>query len=389
MVVVLNRRQAVGLLGSLGMPTAPSPFLAEPYLNLGDNPSDPTNLTVLFHARESAQKYIVSTAGQRVQTTAAGHVHAATLTNCRPGQKFHYQILRDGEPIFQATAQARPAKGQPFRAVLFGDSGNGANPALRAIAAQAEAQNPDVFIHLGDIAYEYGRSVEYRANFYPIYRFLRTRTSISIPGNHDIDPDDCGSFSDAYAWYRYWCQPKNGPGNNFSFEMGDVKWIMLDSNDRDRLRSLGDWLESDLKKTTTKWRIAAIHHPPFSSGSHHAAEQQSRWLCETFQRHNVDLVISGHDHNYQRTHPLFFTNPKAGLGHRVEGTLEIHPKGIPYLISGAAGATLIDGSDNPQPYSNIIRNIHSLSVLDVTANELNFRQLDADGREIDRLRLTK
>ena len=189
-------------------------FLADPYINLGDNPNDSTSLTVLFHAPESVHRYAIRTGAQLTPTTVTGCVHSATIANLPPGRQFHYEVLRDSEPIFHATAQARQAKSQPFRAVLFGDSGQAGNPALRAIAAQAEAQNPDALIHLGDIVYEHGRSVEYHANFFPIYRFLRTRPAISIPGNHDIDKADCGTFPDAYAWYNYWKQPKNGPGNS-------------------------------------------------------------------------------------------------------------------------------------------------------------------------------
>ena len=166
---------------------------------------------------------------------------------------------------------------------------------------------------------------------------------------------------------------------------------MLDSNRQADLRepAIRDWLEADLKNANSKWRLVAVHHPPFSSGAHHAGEQQTRWLCDLFQRHNVDLVISGHDHNYQRTHPLIFSNSTPGPGQRVIGTVEIHEKGIPYVISGAAGASLHDGSNHPQSYTNIAKNIHSLSVLEVDSARLTLRQIDANGLELDALRLTK
>jgi predicted phosphodiesterase len=367
----MRRRQAVALLGALGLPTAPCPFLADPYLNLGPHPADPTRLTLLFHAPENTGPYTVRTPRHQTTAIARGQVYTATLTNLTPNQLFQYEIANKNGSIYHATAKALPAKAQPFRMVLFGDSGQ-QNPALKTIAAQAEAQNPDVFLHLGDIAYPNGTPAEYRTNFFPIYRFLRTRPSLSVPGNHDID--------NSIAWYDYWSQPRNGPGNNYSVDLGDTHWVMLDSNTHANLQdpALHRWLDHDLKTTTAPWRLVAIHHPPFTSGAHHFAEQQSRALCHIFQQNNVHAVFSGHDHNYQRSHPLLYRN----------SNIEITPAGIPYIISGGAGADLSDAANKPQPYTNITKTAHSFTVLDITSEKLELTQIDATGNEIDALTLT-
>lgn len=366
----MRRRQAVALLGALGLPTAPGPFLAEPYLNAGPHPADPTRLTLLFHALENTGPYMVRTIRQQTPAIANGQVYTATLSNLTPGETFPYQIADESGPLFHATAKSLPAKSQPFRMVLFGDSGQ-QTPALKAIAALAEAQNPDVFLHLGDIAYPNGTPAQYRANFFPIYRFLRTRPSFSVPGNHDIDAST--------AWYDYWSQPRNGPGNNFSVELGDTHWAMLDSNTHADLNdpAFHRWLDQDLKNTTALWRFVAIHHPPFTSGAHHFAEQQSRALCHIFQQNNVHAVFSGHDHNYQRSHPLLYRN----------GNIEVTPSGIPYIISGGAGADLSDATNNPQPFTRIAKTVHSFTVLDITNRNLELRQIDSNGRQIDSLTL--
>ena len=83
------------------------------------------------------------------------------------------------------------------------------------------------------------------------------------------------------------------------------------------------WLEEELKKSSSKWKIAFFHHPLYSSGERHGSDLRLRAVLEPlFLQHNVSVVLQGHDHFYERTKPQ---------------------KGITYFVVGAGGK-LRDGN---------------------------------------------
>ena len=65
-----------------------------------------------------------------------------------------------------------------------------------------------------------------------------------------------------------------------------------------------DWLESELAKDTSEWKICFFHHPPYSSRGKHGSEKQLREIVEPiFVKHGVNVVLTGHDHFYERIKP--------------------------------------------------------------------------------------
>jgi hypothetical protein len=127
----------------------------------------------------------------------------------------------------------------------------------------------------------------------------------------------------------------------------------------------------------------------------------------------VDIVFSGHIHNYQRTYPLRFVAATAADGKAVagngngkvagrwtldtafDGVTRTRPDGIIDIVSGAGGARLYSREQHEddaswQPFTaRFIANTHSLTVVDVTADRLLLRQVSADGEELDRFAVTR
>ena len=104
---------------------------------------------------------------------------------------------------------------------------------------------------------------------------------------------------------------------NFSFDYGNAHWTVLDSNPyvdwtNPELRA---WVERDLAAAQNRtWRFVAFHHPGFNSSKAHFNDQQMRLLAEVFEAGRVDVVFSGHVHNYQRTFPLRFSPDRGADG---------------------------------------------------------------------------
>ena len=136
-----------------------------------------------------------------------------------------------------------------------------------------------------------------------------------------------------------------------------------------------------------------------------------RVLCPVFERHGVDMVVSGHVHNYQRTLPLRFA-PVLGLNgnyvsargevqgqisldREFDGKTQTVASGVIYLISGAGGASLYDRSQHDRPETmedftaKFISATHSFTVMDVAERRLTVRQIGSDGKELDRFMVEK
>lgn len=368
----------------------------------------------------------------------AHRIYRATLRNLGPGARVPYRVTLNGSVVFEAEAQAR--KAGAHRMIVFGDAADGSKEQV-AISKAVAAQNPDAVFITGDLVYGRGRAAEYRERFFPAYNgeaapLLRRVPFLGMPGNHDIP---FAKWPDASVFFAYWSLPLNGPAltagapnaapvtagvhdavvaaagpafprmASYSFDYGQVHWTVLDSNVYTDWGSptLKAWLEADLRAARgAAWRIVALHHPLFQSSRSHFDDQWMRPISPILEKHGVDLVLAGHVHNYQRTAPLRFRPTKVGLrGRAVEGTFTVdeafdgrtatHAKGIIHIVTGAGGAELYDpwqtdAKASWQPWTRaFVSDRHSFTVLEVDGKTLKLRQLDAEGRELDAITVTK
>jgi len=449
-------------------------FLVKPYLQLGDATPGRVaeNLGLLWHTDLVEADWAVEyrpgsgaawreaeaprARGIAVPSIAPHWVYRAALNGLDLGDTFAYRVRRGGMVVFSAEGRAPKRAGQSYRFVVFGDCGAG-TAAQKAVAYQAYVARPDFVMITGDIVYSRGRISEYRDKFWTVYNadeaspllgapLLRSTLFLAAPGNHDVATRDLEKYPDGLAYFLYWDQPRNGPLDNgggvlappltgpatnrqaflaasagtyprmanFSFEYGNAHWLILDSNPYVDWtnREIRAWVERDLAAArNATWRFVAFHHPGFSSSRAHFDAQQMRLLADLFETGRVDVVFSGHVHNYQRTVPLRFSAERGRDGKLVrdqdrvpgrwtldtlfDGRRETRPHGVIYVITGAGGNTLYnpEQQDDPrswQPFTQrFISKIHSLTVADVDGATLTVRQVSAGGQELDRFVVTK
>jgi hypothetical protein len=353
------------------------PFLATPYLQLGEAPSA-ENLTLLWHADDVDADWSVEVRSPREGSwRAAGvpdwrrmafdgverhRVYRSVLGGLAPGERFAYRVRLGGSTAFESESRAKVPPGQPHRFVAFGDSGKGTD-GQRKVADQALRLRPDYVMITGDIVYLAGRVGEYRARYFPYYTagsppgtgapLLESTMTVAAVGNHDLMINDFSKESDLLAYFYYWSQPLNGPTaatigklaqslrgpegrlrafreaagpnyprmTNFSFDYGDAHWTVLDSNPYVQWSdpALRAWVAADLAAAREKrWRFVAFHHPGFNSSKAHKDEQQMRLLSDLFERGGVSIAFAGHVHNYQRSYPLTFDARTYPDGHAPE-----------------------------------------------------------------------
>ena len=179
--------------------------------------------------------------------------------------------------------------------LVIGDSGTGdrAQTETGAQMWRAHSVFPYEFaIMLGDNMYGSERPQDYVAKFErPFKPLLDANVAFYASlGNHD-DPNQ-----------RFYKNFNMGGKRFYTYQKKDVRFFVLDSNymDQDQQR----WLEDELSKSNSKWKIAYFHHPIYSSGGRHGSEVDLRSIIEPlFIKYNLNVVFAGHEHFYERLKP--------------------------------------------------------------------------------------
>jgi hypothetical protein len=154
---------------------------------------------------------------------------------------------------------------------------------------------------LGDNQYEEGRLSDFREYFRPTWGRFPRRLRPS-PGNHEYLTHDADGYFDYFG--RRAGKKRRG---YYSFNVGRWHLISLNSNCSQaggcsRGSPQNRWLRRDLRRHKRRCTLAYWHHPRFSSGQHGNQEHVIPFW-QALYRHRADIVLSGHDHDYERFAP--------------------------------------------------------------------------------------
>jgi 3',5'-cyclic AMP phosphodiesterase CpdA len=216
----------------------------------------------------------------------------------------------------------------------------------------------NMLVALGDN--DYTRSpARFRANWRRSFGWAR-REGLGVGGvlgNHDY----------MVGRGRYELRLLGMPSPYYTRTLGDVQLFFLNSNlVTDRQTA---WLEQQLAASAATWKIVALHHPPYTCGGHSGNADVARRWVPLFETYGVQLVLSGHDHNYQR-----FTGRD----------------GVTYVVHGGGGAGLYRLRGCPRSYPPRVRARYEHGFLYVSATEdrLDVSAVDIRGRVSDHFSLT-
>ena len=346
--------------------------------------------------------------------------HDLALRDLLSGTTHAYRVEL-GEEGVDGRFRTAPRTGSraPFRVWVTGDLGTGSKHA-RAVrdgfARFTEDRPAQVWITLGDNAYPSGTPMDWQARFFDVYpEPLRSIPFFPSIGNHDANA--VSPLSGRLHYFEALTLPTraeaggspSGSEHFYSFDWGNAHFIALDSDQSDRRAdaAMARWLRLDLLHTQADWKIAYLHHAPFSRGTHHDdREKRARQIRENFvpilEEAGVDLVLSGHSHAYERSHWLAGPHPEGWhfdpgrvLSEAdASGDLPVHrsepgvPRGTLYVVAGSAGQI---GRDSPldHPSMAFATETHGSLVLDVEGCSLEGRFVDVEGAVLDAFRLEK
>lgn len=190
---------------------------------------------------------------------------------------------------------------------IIGDYGTDGEPTA-AMAAMVHSFAPLAIVTAGDNSYtDFGldNAEANIGNHYCDYiynpsapadlqcagRAANLRQNLFFPaiGNHDYKGDE-----DLDGYLSYFELPGNE--KYYSVRLGSIEFFILDSQRWGTYLKQRRWLEEATEASTAPFRVAVFHYPPYSTG-HHGDTEQMRW---DFDDYGIQLVVSGHDHDYQR-----------------------------------------------------------------------------------------
>lgn len=175
---------------------------------------------------------------------------------------------------------------------------------------------------LGDNVYVVGAPLEFSDCYAPTWGRFKTRT-YPAPGNHDY-------YTSAAAGYFGYFGAAAGPEQRgyFSFDLGKWHLVSLNSNlMAEQHQAQLAWLKADLAEHKTRCALAYWHHPLYSSGNH-GNNGHMRDVWQVLESADVDVVLAGHDHHYER----FAPQDSQGLRDDAHGIRE--------FVAGTGGAEL-------------------------------------------------
>jgi hypothetical protein len=190
---------------------------------------------------------------------------------------------------------------------------------------------------LGDHAYESGTSADFAECYDPYWGRFKARTRPS-PGNHEYET------AGASGYFDYFGAAAGDPDKGYySYDLGSWHLVALNSNCEeircDPGSPQGRWLEEDLAANDeVACTLAYFHHPLFTSGEYRPGIKRVEHLWEILYDAGVDVVLNGHDHNYQRfapQDPQGRADPEAGIRQFVVGTGGRGLYQIPHPIANA------------------------------------------------------
>jgi hypothetical protein len=195
-----------------------------------------------------------------------------------------------------------------------------------ATAALLDARPNGTVLTLGDTVYDNGTAAEFAACYDPSWGRHKARTRPAV-GNHEYGTAGAGPYFDYFGA----AAGERGKGW-YSFDLGAWHVVVLNSNCAEVGCGVGseqeEWLRADLAAHPASCTLAAWHHPRFSSGSEHGNQPQVQPLYQALYEAGADLLLTGHDHHYERFAPLL---PWAGWD-------DVH--GVRQFVVGTGGKSL-------------------------------------------------
>ncbi len=234
--------------------------------------------------------------------------------------------------------------------IVYGDSRSGHSVHDSMVRTILKTEPAAVF-HTGDLVNDGASSADWTTFNNIASELIESTPFYPALGNHDLPPDlffDSFSLPNNERWY--------------SVEVDGLHFVVLDSTTEIAPGSEQyEWLEAELSRLADGFAAVVLHHPVLSTGYHGDELGLADILVPLFERYDVELVLSGHDHDYERSFK--------------DGTY--------YVVTGGGGAPLRPQAGS-SPYSQVFKSTYHFCTLSAAEGGVTFEAFNLDMRSIDR-----
>lgn len=316
---------------------------------------------------------------------------------------FYYKVGGPGHwsPVYDVATAPPPASTGSFRFAVTGDS-RGSGELFAQVQQRLSSHGIDFQVFTGDLIdnptdqTDWEQLFEGASGGYATQDLIATRPLMPVNGNHD----NLG----VYYLGHFALPQERSPGEKaegeewYSFDYGNAHFVMLSSEGGAQMDAQAKFLEQDLGKIDRQkfpWVFVVFHRAPYTCGDKHQGDSvapRQKWQ-PIFDKYAVDLVLTGHVHNYQRSLPIRGFKPNTTEGQVAAAGPDGEPiagSGTVYVVSGGAGASLygVDPASSCE-FSRTTEMTHHYVLVDVADRSLKYEALRMDGSQLDAFSYSK
>ena len=331
---------------------------------------------------EGGATRIVAASSEPIQADLGFPVvfHTATFEGLQPSTPYLYRV-GDGTNwsawLEFETASTEP---EPFSFIYYGDAQNSVHEHVSRVFRRAFSERPqaDLILHAGDLVDVSTRDNEWGEWFDAAGWINGGVNNIAIPGNHEYRSGQLAPY-----WDEQFEFPRNGPAalqdkapeSAYFVDHQGVRFIGLNSNlnnDAD-MQLQAEFLDQALEENPGQWSVVTFHHPVFATTGTRNNQRVRDFWNPIIEKHNVDLVLQGHDHSYARGHLVNDLKGQSGVH---DGTVYV------VSVSGQKMYALNDGANwtnNGSEQASNGENVQLYQLIDVDGDQIRYEARTADG----------
>lgn len=290
-------------------------------------------------------------------TRLAGILALLLISGCGFGSTAGPVTVRSEAPPPAPLALTLPNAPDSLKFAVLGDFGNGSSRQYQMADTMARVHERfpyEFVVTVGDNLYGSERPQDFERKFEQPYKALLAAgvKFYASLGNHDSREQRFYKLFNMDGKFYYTLKPDKQNVRLFALDSGQL--------DADHL----EWLERELESSNEEWKIAFFHHPLYSSGGRHGSDTGIREVLEPlFLKYNVSVVLTGHDHFYERTVPQ---------------------QGIVYFVVGAGGQLRRGDLNDRSPLTaKGFDTDRSFMVVEINGDEMHFNAVSRTGEIVD------
>jgi hypothetical protein len=314
----------MGLTGAGVLGGQPQGAVVAPYLQN----TTPDGVSILWETAKAGRGQVhygpweeTPTYPQQAAETKAGRFHRVRLAGLEADRRYCYRVA-EGNSVYRGEFRTAPARSRTIRFAVIGDSRFWRQYwEHSALPGHLAAQKPEFLLHMGDLV-DRGHDYLLWPRHFARFGSQMTATPMFVArGNHEGN-----NRNPATDWFaRYHELPGGEPYASFDWGNSHFALVSYFALEGKSLPKTAAFLDKDLGASTKPWKFVAVHLPVYSTGYQDPADKRKQAgnpsYEAVFDKHRVDMHMSGHTHIYERSFPW-----RRGARDDREGTV--------YLVQG-------------------------------------------------------